>query len=99
MNTQNVQFYPGLEKEDRIVIYINPDAFVAEEPRATYAADLFTTDKALVIKVNAGNTFFLATGLSLLEGIKSGKEVWISHLHPTLNYVLDQAKLKFELAT
>jgi hypothetical protein len=96
MSAKSVNFYRGIETEDRVTIFVPPGDFDVTPIRSTYGADLFTTDQALIIKVKSPEGQYIATNPSLREAIVGGKEVWVTHLHPQLGYLLDQCKLEFE---
>lgn len=95
MSSTQINFYNAVSTSDYINIFVPPGDFDAHVLGAEYRADLFRSDKFLVVKVKGPEVAFLAIDLKFSEEIQMGKEVRISHLHPTLHYILEQAILKF----
>jgi len=96
MAAQNVTYFQGVTSEDRVTIFVPPGEFDAHEIRSVYEAELYTTDMALIIRIKGPVPKLLATELRFRDAIVEGKkEIWVSHLHPELGYILDQARLDF----
>lgn len=95
MSAQQVNFYQAISLADKITIFVPPGDFDAHTLGAVYKTQLFVTDKFLILKVLSPEIKHLAIPLEFQEEIQAGKPVAISHLHPTLHYVLEQAVLDF----